>query len=391
MNLNELLEKRGRLLENMREGIKGEGQMSVEDRAKFDGYKAEYNSISQAIKDLQFLEFEASAIESDNRGRIITTTPINGGEKPKTYAEAFEASLRAVRSGSPWELRDFGGNALNITTAGDGGYLAPDEYNAEIIKKANANNVMRQLCTIKQTSSGKYRTPVRTTRPAAGATGEGVTNTKGATYYDIVEIEPCKMTLEVPITDEMLNDGVFDMRGEITEAIAEGFNDLAEAWYVDGNGTSAATGILKTATVGKIAASATAITFDELQGLKFAVPKKYWPVSKYLMNQDTLLLCHLLKDGIQRPLLQQSVQDPTQYNIGGHTIEVSDSMPDAGSALKPVLFGDFKRYYIVDRQASFLVDPYSSSSDGIVLVKAFMRTGGKLTLAEAVQALQMSA
>ena len=65
-------------------------------------------------------------------------------------------------------------------------------------------------------------------------------------------------------------------------------------------------------------------------------------------------------------------------------------MPDANSANKSVIFGDFGRgYMIVDRVAlSVLRDPYSQAATGNVRYIARRRVGGEVVLAEAMRILK---
>ena len=61
-------------------------------------------------------------------------------------------------------------------------------------------------------------------------------------------------------------------------------------------------------------------------------------------------------------------------------------MPDVGGGAKPVLFGDFRRgYMIVDRvNLSIMRDPFTQASSGNVRYLARRRVGGQVILPEAL-------
>lgn len=390
----ELKDKRAKLLADMQANFGGK-ELNAEQRTAFDKAKADFSDLGEQIQRAQFLDEQAAANSgTDKRETTTNDKPETKGKE--TYAHRFTNFLRACRAGQPmpaFESRSSYSGDPQSLTAGDGGYLAPDEYDRDITRKALPLSVLRQICTIKRTASGKYRKPIRTTAyPTAVATAEKDSFAQVKLAFDILEIEPHKMTLEVPITDEILNDSLFDIQDEVTGAIADGFGVLGEAWYATGTGTTIPDGIVPGSALGKTAASQTAITMDELKELKHSVVPAHRnkPGAGYLMNDNTFLAIALLKDGMQRNLLQVDPKAEDEYRLHGKPVYISTAIADIAHSAKPVLFGDFKRYIIVDRQTTLMVDPYSQSSFGIILVKGFVRTGGKIELSEAIKHLVMA-
>jgi len=68
-------------------------------------------------------------------------------------------------------------------------------------------------------------------------------------------------------------------------------------------------------------------------------------------------------------------------------------MPDVGAGTYPVLFGDFRRaYMIVDRVALAVTrDPFTQATSGNVRYIARRRVGGQVIQAEAVVKQKVSA
>lgn len=425
--LKKLLEKRARLVSEMRQAIDGSNGLSPEEREKMGRVQSDLKALDTEITDVRGLiaaeeeqraaEAEQAEFEARNRaGGNRLTPPMDpdrsGMDDPEDqheyetpserrarmlgadYRRDFNRWICEARSGQSvprLEHRDFSADALVIGTDSAGGYLAPDEYQARLTTVAGEMSVMRQIATIVQTSRGKAQFPKMAKLDVASTTqtAEKGTFGQGVTTFSLLEIEPYKMTVEVPLSDEMLNDSMFDIQAVITQAIGEDIAYKAETWYVTGSGTSQPQGVTVGAGAGKTAASATAVTADELKELLFSLKRPYRnaPKSGWLMNDDTFLTIALLKDGNQQYYIQPNVRAADDFVLYGKTIYTSDAMPDLGASKKPIAFGDFSKFIIVDRQTRFQLDPYTKSSEGVVLLKAFVRTGSAVLLDEAIKVL----
>ena len=68
-------------------------------------------------------------------------------------------------------------------------------------------------------------------------------------------------------------------------------------------------------------------------------------------------------------------------------------MADVGAGAFPVVFGDFRRaYLIVDRIAlAILRDPFTQAATGTIRYIARRRVGGQVVLAEAIRKQKVSA
>jgi len=96
-------------------------------------------------------------------------------------------------------------------------------------------------------------------------------------------------------------------------------------------------------------ASATAITADELITLYHSVSEEYRRDGVWLMQDSTVKLIRQLKTGDQQYLWQPGLQAGQPDKILGKTMYTSSNAPEATAALKSVLFGYTKGFWIVDR------------------------------------------
>ena len=83
------------------------------------------------------------------------------------------------------------------------------------------------------------------------------------------------------------------------------------------------------------------ISFDDVLGLYFSVDKRYRSNGVWLMNDEMALKLKTLKDQNGQYLWNQNSD-----TILGKPLRISEFMPSDG---KPVAFGDFSYYYIIDR------------------------------------------
>ena len=107
-----------------------------------------------------------------------------------------------------------------------------------------------------------------------------------------------------------------------------------------GSGSSAATGALST-TTSMTAASATAVTADELITLQAKVKQRYQRNACWTMHPDTFTAIKKLKDGQNRYLLQDDFSGEFPYRLLGKPVYLSDNMPAMAASSKAILYGDY--------------------------------------------------
>ncbi len=171
--------------------------------------------------------------------------------------------------------------------------------------------------------------------------------------------------------------------GEMAKAIAE----FLEKELL--TGTTKAQGALNT--TNKItAASATAITADELISLQASVKQAYQKDACWIMNPTTFTMLRKLKDGNNRYLLQDDITGEFPYRLLGKPVYVSDNMPDAKVDAKTVLYGDLSGLSVNMRenvQIQVLQEKYATQhAVGIV---AWFEFDSKITDAQKLAVLVM--
>ena len=154
-------------------------------------------------------------------------------------------------------------------------------------------------------------------------------------------------------------------------------------------GTTKAQGALNTTNI-VTAASATAITADELIGLQASVKQAYQKDACWIMHPNTFTALRKLKDGNGRYLLQDDITGEFPYRLLGKPVFVSDNMPTIKADAKAVLYGDLSGLSVNMRenvQIQVLQEKYATQhAVGIV---AWFEFDSKITDAQKLAVLAM--
>ena len=256
---------------------------------------------------------------------------------------------------------------------------------------------VRSVARVRQTSNKEIEVPSKTATFAAAWTAEGGSRTETTGYTTSLNTIPThELYALVDISGALLEDSVFDLEAEMNTEFAEQFAKAEGAAFLTGNGTNKPTGILDGTTVASTtAAAAAAIATDDLIDLVHGLQSEYARNAAFMLNRTTLGEIRKLKDTAGQYIFQTgfSGQSGLPNTILGHAYVEAVDMADIAASAKPVVFGDYRRgYMIVDRVAlSVLRDPYSQASTGNVRYIARRRVGGEVVLAEAMRALKMAA
>ena len=325
----------------------------------------------------------------------LTGKPMSGKEETKTgrATDEYRSNFwNMMRSKAPMPAVV---NALQIGTDSEGGYLVPDEYERTLVEALEEENIFRQLARVIQTSSGDRKIPVVATKGTASWIDEEGAYTESDDSFGQVSIGAYKLGTMIKVSEELLNDSVFDLESYISREFARRIGAKEEEAFFTGDGTGKPLGVLAAtggAEIGVTAASATAFTADEVFDLFYSLKAPYRKNAVFLMNDSSVKALRKLKDGNGQYLWQPSLTAGTPDMLLGRPVYTSAFMPAMAASAKSILFGDLSYYWVADRQGrSFrrLGELYATT--GQVGFLASQRVDGKLILPEAVKVLQQKA
>lgn len=371
-----------------------DGLLSAEDVATYDKMEADVVNLGKEIDRLErqtALDAELSKPTADP----LTNKPAGNGMDSKSgrasdeYRKAFWNVMRAKNP------RYDVVNALQIGTDSEGGYLAPDEFERTLVDALEEENIFRTLARVIQTSSGDRKIPVVATHGSASWLDEEELVPESDEAFGQTSIGAFKLGTFIKVSDELLNDSVFDLQSYITTEFARRIGHKEEEAFFVGDADGKPTGIFHTtggAQVGVTAAASAAITVDEVLDLFYSLKSPYRKKAVFVMNDATVKAIRKLKDGQGQYLWQPALTANTPDSILNRPVHTSAYVPTIAAGSKSVAFGDFGYYWIADRQGrSFKRLNELFATTGQIGFMATQRVDGKLILPEAIKVLQQKA
>ena len=366
---------------------------------------------NQMVADVQALGSEIERMENqmqlDAQLSQPTSNPVRtefkpaGNVKPTAtdaYNKAFWAMMRGDNS---MDVR----NALSVGTGSAGGYTVPDEFDKELVKALEENNIFRQIAKVIKTNSGTHKIAIATDSGSASWIDEVGTITDSDPTFAQASLDAYKMGTLVKVSSELLNDSAFDIAGYIAERIGARFGNKEEEGFVKGAGPSSTpgtpsepTGILSSVTpgAGNTTADAETLTFDDVYALYYALTSPYRKNAAFLCHETVMLHLMQLKDGNSQYIWKPGMEIGKPDTILNHPIYTSQYMPaitgtaatDAGK--KIMLFGDFSYYWIADRGGRQLkrLNELYAVTDQVGFIGT-QRVDGKLILSDAFKGMKL--
>jgi len=393
----ELREKRAKLWDSTKAFLDSRrnenGLLSAEDTTTYEKMEADVVSLGKEIDRLErqaVLDLELSKPTT----AAITNKPSQHQETEKIGRASSEykaAFWKAMKNKNSFDVQ----NALQVGTDSEGGYLVPDEFERTLVEALQEENIFRQLATIITTSSGDRKIPVVATKGTASWVDEEGAIPESDDAFGQVSIGAYKLATMIKVSEELLNDSVFNLEQYIAKEFGRRIGAKEEEAFFVGDGTGKPTGIFNAtggAGVGVTTASASAITIDEIMDLFYSLKSPYRKNAVFVTNDATVKSIRKLKDGNGQYLWQPSVTAGQPDTILNRPLKTSAYVPAIAAAAKTIAFGDFSYYWVADRQGRAfqrLNELYAAT--GQVGFKATQRVDGKLILAEAVKVLQMKA
>lgn len=372
MSIKDLREKQARITAEARERLdlinaETDEARAAELEAAHDKAMAEFDKIEEQIKrEQRIADMEARMMQGDPRAPRGDDKQTRGQDDGKT-AEYRHVFAKIVCGLSPADLEpeeravlktgmaEFRAQTAGTTTAG--GYTVPTELMNEIERAMKAWGPMydTDVCTvITTTGGGALKLP---TVDDTGVTA--VAHTEGTALTDDggSDVTFGQKSLDAYAFDteflrwswELDMDSIFSMEALLGDLLGERLARIANAQLTTGTGSSAPNGIVTASAAGKTAASATAITSDEIIDLLHSVDPAYRtsPKAGFMFNDATLAAVRKLKDGDGNYLWQMgNVQGGVPGSLLGYRYFINQAMDSLAASKKVMLFGDLGKYYV---------------------------------------------
>ncbi len=344
-----------------------------------------------------------------DRMALDARRPAMGGNvatRDPAVAEHKAAFDSYIRSGEAGGLKQLEGKALSVGSGPDGGYLAPDPAEREILSRLASISPIRAISSVRMISSGTFKKAYSTTGPAAGWVAETAARPQSSSPLLAELAFPSAELYAMPAaTQTLLDDAVVDIDQWIADEVETVFAEQEGAAFVNGDGVAKPRGFLNYPTVadaswawGSIGTLSTGAAgafpatnpSDILVDLIYALKSGYRQNASFVMNRKTQSTIRKFKDAQGTYLWQPPVSLGAPATLIGFPVTEAEDMPNIAANSVSVSFGDFRRgYLVVDRSGiRILRDPYSAKP--YVLFYVTKRVGGGVQDFAAIKGLKFA-
>lgn len=328
--LKKLLEKKNKLLDEMDRIVAAceteTRAMNETEAARFSEMKAEVEQINATV---------AAAEEARSFDETRCAGEPSGKNSEEAEIRAFAQFIRTA------EIPETRAGESNFTM-GSNGAIVPSTIAGMILKKVVERCPILAGATVFHTK-GTLKIPIY------GKDGENdITVSYSSDFTELTENAGKFTSVDLTgylvgalslVGKTLLNSADVALVSFVVNEMSEKIATFIERELLVGT-ENKCTGALS-ASGGITAASASAITADELVGLQASVKQTFQNGACWTMNSATFTAIKTLKDGNGRYLLQDDVTQEFPYRLLGKPVYLSDSMPKIAAGAKPILYGDY--------------------------------------------------
>lgn len=301
----------------------------LETRAMTEEEKTQFETLEKEIAEID----NTIAAETRARGLQIIEE-MKEDKKLETRAELEERAFENYIRGIVEERAD-----VNLTT-GDNGAVIPSSIANKIIKKVYDMSPIYQLAT-------RYNVGGTLNIPYYDESTQSITMAYATEFVELestsgkftsIELKGFLAGVLTKVSKSLINNSQFAIVPFVVNAMAESIHRWVEGELL--NGTTDKVAGLSTVTQKVTAASATAITADELIDLQESIPDVYQAGAIWIMNKATRTAIRKLKDGDGTYLLQKDFNARWGYTLLGKDVYTSDNMAEMEAGKTAIYYGD---------------------------------------------------
>lgn len=328
MKYKQLIEKRNALIEEMEKMVEA---CETETRAFNEDENKRYEEITKELNDL-----DATLKAADDLDEKRNYQPIEKPDETKDQAELEERAFESyIRGTLDLETRA----DVNLTKS-DNGAVIPSSIANKIIEKVKEMSPLFAMAT-------HYNVGGTLTIPSYDESTQKITMAY-ATEFTAIDSTSGKFTsisltgflagARSLVSKSLVNNSQFDLVPFVVRKMAE-----AAAYWIENqliNGTTSKIEGLSKVAASVTAASATAVTADELIDLQETIPDVYQGGCIWVMSKATRTAIRKLKDGQNNYLLNKDATSRWGYTLFGKDVYISDNMPDMAAGKRAILYLD---------------------------------------------------
>lgn len=365
VNLKKLMEERANVWSQMCALRDKTEELTAEERETWDRLEARLSELTGDIERAQ----RAEALGGVDYSQVIDvrSDDTDDPEQPtaaEQYRSAFDTYLRRGQGDLTGEQRqllmsqyvsaDGETRALSATTNTAGGYTVPPGFRDVLIETMKWYGSVRDVATVINTETGG---PLQwPTFNGTAQVGRILTENTQLTQTDPVfgtaTLDAYMYSSDLVLVPyQFLQDTNIDAGEFLARILGTRIGRIQNQHFTTGTGTAQPDGIQTSAVAGVTlgTGNTTSITYAGLIDLIQSVDPayRYAGNAAFMMSDTALGTLRKLVDSQNRPLWEPSVQAGVPSTLLGFPVVVNNDMPVPAASVKSVLFGDFRRGYVV--------------------------------------------
>jgi len=274
-------------------------------------------------------------------------------------------------------------------TGGQGGYLVPEEFTAEILAFARLQSLALKYCRIWPMSTDMRNVPVESTGVTTSWKNEAEALSQSEPVVGEVSLVARRLGAYAVCSDDLLSDSAIDIVSWLTELFAEAIGQEIDNQVFNGNGTPCS-GILTAACGYSVVMDSGLTSFSSITGTNLSEMISKLSANKragarFFAEKLTMHYIRTLKDTNGQFLFAQ-IGGGVPGTIWGFPYDETEQITGTSAADTPfVSFGDL-RYFALGRRLQSMTlraDPYTKFLEDQTRFKIVNRWGMKIGLAGA--------
>ena len=347
--LRELKTQKGRLFNELNDVYnvaKNESRnLSSDELQKADKLIEAMNESDRQIRNLEAFAARKAGFENTPAVAEVKTSKQSRSD---VFSKYLRYGMQELNREERYLLR---GTNPQTTSDSAGGYTIPEGWTSELDWAKQFIGEVESVARVFSTATGNTLPipKVNDTAVDAALQTEGSATTVADMTFGNTDLSAYTYSTLVKVSKQLLQDEEVNLIGYLTELLGQRIARATNAALTTGDGSSKPNGIITAATVGKTAASATAITHEELIDLYYSVDPAYrMGASCYYMMNDAVHAA-VRKLGLTAAENFNPItfaNDGTMF-ILGKEVKINQDMDSAiTTGNKTILFGDFSGYAV---------------------------------------------
>lgn len=347
--LRELKTEKGRLFNELNDVYnvaKNESRnLSSDELQKADKLIDAMNEKDRQIRNME--AFAARKSEFENTPAVAEVKTAK-----QSRSDVFNKYLRyGMQELNREERHLLRGTNPQTTSDSAGGYTIPEGWTGELDWAKQFIGEVESVARVFSTATGNTLPipKVDDTATDASLQTEGSATTVADMTFGNTDLSAYTYSTLVKVSKQLLQDEEVNLIGYLTELLGQRIARATNAALTVGDGSSKPNGIITAATVGKTAASATAITHEELIDLYYSVDPSYRMGAScyYMMNDAVHAAVRKLGLTAAENFNPITFADDGTMFILGKEVKINQDMASAiTTGNKTILFGDFSGYAV---------------------------------------------